>query len=112
MGIASCGNGFFVYTPLIHRIRGAGTLCKLLDSVDEQKFTALEARKLVELISSSTTLSACDSNKAFVSELRTLAARERNVFDSISGQMRPYVNVREMQRLMKVGFWVNLFPCA
>merc|ERR1712083_210655 len=36
------GNSFFTYTPLLHRIREAGTLCKLLDAIDEQELSPQE----------------------------------------------------------------------
>lgn len=108
--IAEVGNGFFTYTPVIHRIREAGTLFKLLDSIDEQKFNALEVRKFVELLSPG--LSASSDNRAFVAQVRELAGQQKLVFDPVSGQMQPYLNVRQIQRTLKVGLLANLFPCA
>merc|ERR1712032_843614 len=34
-------NAWFSYTPLIHRLREAGTLCKVLDSIDERTLTTI-----------------------------------------------------------------------
>ena len=31
------GNGFLVYTPLLHRLREAGTRCREMDLLDEQR---------------------------------------------------------------------------
>merc|ERR1739845_54310 len=62
--IAQKGNDWFVYSPLLHRIREAGTLCKLLDDVDERRLARQEVRRFVELLvpehSSATPLSAGD----------------------------------------------------
>jgi len=108
--IAAAGNGFFTYTPVLHRIREAGTLYKLLDAIDEQKFNALEVRKFVELLSGPG-LSADADAKTFVSQCRALVGQRGNVFDPVSGHMKPYLNVREIQRSLKVGFRANFFPC-
>merc|ERR1712190_533953 len=47
-------NDWFAYTPLIHRLREAGTLCKVLDAIDERPLKPVEVRYLAELLSGST----------------------------------------------------------
>eukprot|EP00933_Yihiella_yeosuensis_P077490 TRINITY_DN87_c0_g1_i1.p1 TRINITY_DN87_c0_g1~~TRINITY_DN87_c0_g1_i1.p1 ORF type:complete len:449 (-),score=91.66 TRINITY_DN87_c0_g1_i1:569-1855(-) len=44
------GNGWFAYTPLIHRIREGGTLEKLLDVLDERPLLVPEIAMLMELL--------------------------------------------------------------
>lgn len=107
--ISDVGNGFFVYTPIIHRIREAGTLFKLLDALDEYKFSQLEMRKFVELISDSGI--EAGSNSFFVAQATQLAMQSKPVFDPVTSQMSPYLNIREMKRSLKVGLRANLFPC-
>jgi hypothetical protein len=107
--IASVGNSFFTYTPIIHRIREAGTLYKLLDNIDEQKFNPLEVRKMVELLTPG--FSADKDNKAFVGQCQELLNKRAVVFDPVTQTMCPYLNIREIKRTMKVGFRANFFPC-
>merc|ERR1711972_1018527 len=42
-------NNWFGYTSLLHRVREAGTLCKVLDSIDERSLTPSEVRYLATL---------------------------------------------------------------
>merc|ERR1711981_1062724 len=46
-------NNWFAYTPLLHRVREAGTLCKVLDSIDERPLRPQEVRYLAGLLSNS-----------------------------------------------------------
>lgn len=106
--IASCGNNFFVYTPILHRIREAGTLYKLLDNIDEHKFNHLELRKMVELLSPNFVASA--DNRLFVGQCQELVTKQNVVFDPITKTMRPYLNVPEIKRTLKVGFRASFLP--
>lgn len=108
--INNAGNGFFVYTPIMHRIREAGTLFKLLDAIDEQKFSPLEMRKFIELISDSA-FAADTDNRSFVAQAAHLAQQRKPIFDPISGKMQPYLNVQEIKRNLKVGFRANFRLC-
>jgi len=107
--IASAGNDFFVYTPIIHRIREAGTLYKLLDNIDEQKFNQLEVRKMVELLSPGFASSGDD--RAFVAQCQELIGKRSAVFDPISGVMKPFLDIRKLKQTLKVGFRANFIPC-
>lgn len=108
--IAAAGNGFFTYTPIIHRIREAGTLFKLLDSVDEQRFNETEVRRFVELLSPSD-LAAAPSHRDFVQKVLELLRHSKSVFDPISGRMQPFLNIRQIKRSLRVGFFANCMPC-
>eukprot|EP00927_Polykrikos_kofoidii_P067319 TRINITY_DN62820_c0_g1_i1.p1 TRINITY_DN62820_c0_g1~~TRINITY_DN62820_c0_g1_i1.p1 ORF type:complete len:499 (-),score=67.06 TRINITY_DN62820_c0_g1_i1:153-1574(-) len=44
--VASKGNGWLAYSPLIHAIREGGTSVKLFDTLDERRLTPLEVRLL------------------------------------------------------------------
>lgn len=48
--IARVGNGWFTYTPELHRIREGGTFVKLLDLLDERRLSAVEASVLAQLL--------------------------------------------------------------
>lgn len=99
--IAAAGNGFFTYTPTIHRIREAGTLFKLLDSVDEQRFNQTELRRFVEMLSPSG-LAAASSNRDFVHKVQELLRHSKPVFDPISGRMQPFLNIQNIKGTLRV----------
>lgn len=112
--IASRGNDWFVYSPLLHRIREAGTLCKLLDSIDEKRLTKRETRQLVELLSTETAPMSLSSHddRSFVREASNLARGSAPVFDILTGQMRPSVDRLKLQRALQVrGLLSACFPC-
>ncbi|CAJ1363768.1 unnamed protein product [Effrenium voratum] len=48
--LKDCGNGWFAYTPLLHRIREGGTLAKLFDLLDERRLQLPEIAQLLELL--------------------------------------------------------------
>eukprot|EP00451_Oxyrrhis_marina_P020446 CAMPEP_0204338436 /NCGR_PEP_ID=MMETSP0469-20131031/21052_1 /ASSEMBLY_ACC=CAM_ASM_000384 /TAXON_ID=2969 /ORGANISM="Oxyrrhis marina" /LENGTH=394 /DNA_ID=CAMNT_0051322615 /DNA_START=19 /DNA_END=1203 /DNA_ORIENTATION=- len=100
--IAAAGNGWFSYTPLLHRIREAGTMCKLLDLLDERQLNPVEVKKLVQLL--------CDSpkplpndNAQFVKELRDVIGKSRQVFDARAGRMQNFVDLNGVKRALGVG---------
>jgi len=99
--LAEKGNDWFVYTPLLHRIREAGTLCKLLDDLDERRFSQFEARRLVQLLSPDPApeLSSGDV-KAFLASAARVASAG-HVFDPLTSQRRPFVDSKKLGRLMR-----------
>jgi len=109
--IAASGNDFFVYTTTIQRIREAGTLCKLMDSIDEQTLNPTEMRRFIELLSGDDALSRCGDNKSFVVGVKSLVSRRPAIYDPVARTMRPFLNIRAIKRGLKVGVRVNLFPC-
>jgi hypothetical protein len=108
------GNGWFTYTPLLHRIREAGTLCKLLDDLDEKRFTPRDARKMVELLSNDSTLMSAGTDKEFIKKVEKMIASEKPVFDPVSQKMMPFVNIKKLRAAMKVGYRMpsSIFACV
>jgi len=113
--ISGKGNGWFTYTPLLHRIREAGTLCKLLDNLDETRFTPRDARKMVELLSNDPTLTLVETDKDFIKRVEKIIASEQQVFDPVCQKMMPFVNIKKLRSAMKVGFRgsapTSIFAC-
>lgn len=48
--VHACGNGWFAYTPIIHRIREGGSLDKIFDLLDERALKVPEIAKFLELL--------------------------------------------------------------
>lgn len=48
--VFKAGNGWFAYTPLIHRIREGGTTNKLFDLIDERPLNTVEIAKFLEIL--------------------------------------------------------------
>lgn len=113
--ISGHGNGWFTYTPLLHRIREAGTLCKLLDNLDETRFTPRDTRKMVEMLSNDSTLMNVGTDKEFIQHVEKMIASEKPVFDPVRQKMMPFVNVKKLRVAMKVGFGIkmptSIFAC-
>lgn len=115
--IASNGNSFFAYTPLLHRIREAGTLSKLLDSIDEQQLSQTEVRKFVEFLAPTPmTILPGMPNSAFVNEVKRMIPNSRPVYDPVKKRLVPFVDAGKLQVALKVGFRGRvvpvLCPCA
>merc|ERR1712070_380203 len=108
--ITDKGNGFFAYTQMLHRIREAGTLCKLLDNLDETQFTPRDARKMVELLSNDPTPVQVGTDREFIQHVEKMIASAKLVYDPVKQQMMPFVNVRKLRVTMKVGFRGNVLP--
>jgi hypothetical protein len=108
--ITDKGNGFFAYTPLLHRIREAGTLCKLLDNLDEAQFTPRDVRKMVELLSNDCTPMRAGTDREFIQHVEKMIASAKPVYDPVKQRMTPFVNVKKLRVAMKVGFRGNVLP--
>lgn len=112
------GNGWFTYTPILHRIREAGTLCKLLDAIDEAELRPIEVRQMVLMLSQASmgATMRTKNDRDFVNEVAKMAVSAKPVFDPITQQMQPFVNTQRLRRALKVGFRGNVlpvfFPCA
>jgi len=107
-------NNWFAYSPLLHRVREAGTLCKVLDSIDEKTLNAQEIRYLAELLSGSTTPLHTLSDRDFINELQQLVAKTPLVYDAGAQKMRPVLDIRRLRVAMRVGCRGKLIPmlCA
>merc|ERR1712107_646930 len=103
-------NDWFAYTPLVHRLREAGTLCKVLDAIDGRPLKPVEARYLAELLSGSPKPLAHLNDRQFIDEVQALTAKASPVYDAGSQRMRPILDIAKLRVAMKVGFRGNVLP--
>merc|ERR1719277_306952 len=73
--LAQRGNDWFAYTPVINRMREAGTLCKILDTLDERPLCPLEVRRLAGLLIGSQQPLDSLSDRQFINEIARLSAK-------------------------------------
>lgn len=94
-------NGWFAYTPMIHRIREGGTMEKLFDLLDERPFTTVEISAFLELL-----LRGPDdapfprTPKELLEVVELAAARAPRVYDGRSGEMVPPVNMKVLKKAL------------
>merc|ERR1712096_379574 len=72
--IMSNGKGWFAYTPILHRIREAGTLCKVLDAIDEAELRPPEVRQMVQLLSNCPVPITAQNDRQFINEVAKMIA--------------------------------------
>jgi hypothetical protein len=110
------GNKWFAYTPLLHRLREAGTLCKVLDTIDERPLKPQEVRHLAELLSGSSLPLAHLSDREFIDEMQQQVAKMPLVYDAVTLEMQPVINIAKLRVAMQVGFrgkiLPKILPCA
>lgn len=104
-------NGWFAYSPLLHRVREAGTLCKVLDSIDEKTLNPQEVRYLAELLSGSTESLQDLSDREFIRKVRSLVCKSPLVYDAVSQKMQPILNISRLRAAMQIGLRGNLLHC-
>jgi hypothetical protein len=103
-------NNWFAYTPLLHRLREAGTLCKVLDTIDERPLKPQEVRHLAELLSGSSSTLAHLSDRDFISEMQQQVAKMPLVYDAVTEKMQPVISIAKLRVAMQVGFRGNVLP--
>jgi hypothetical protein len=103
-------NNWFAYSPLLHRLREAGTLCKVLDSIDEGTLSPQEVRHFAELLAGSPKPLTDLSDRAFINEIKQLVEARPHVYDAVSQRMQPAINIAKLRASMKVGFRGNVLP--
>merc|ERR1712048_22180 len=103
-------NNWFAYSPLLHRVREAGTLCKLLDSIDEKTLDPREVRHLAELLSGSTDSFHGLDDRSFIAHIQKIVHNTSPMYDALTGQTRPILHIGRLRQAMKVGFRGNLIP--
>lgn len=108
--LAKHGNDWFTYTPVIHRMREAGTLAKILDTLDERPLNRIEARRLAVLLSGSQQSLDNLSDRQFINEMAKIVAKVPLVYDARRRQMRPIVDMGKLRVAMKVGFRGIVLP--
>lgn len=103
--VAGQGNDWFVYTALLHKVREAGTLCKLLDDIDEKRFKPADVRRLVQFLSPDPVLSTGEfahvDTKDFLAVVKRVTASAAPVYDPLCKAPKPFVNTRKLRRAMR-----------
>lgn len=106
------GNDWFVYTPLLHRIREAGTLSKVFDNLDEKRLTKAEVRNFASLLlvgeSDKQSLRLMDE-KAFAAKASSDARGAPPVYDPATKKLAPYLNESKMRKAL--GLSGGLLSC-
>jgi hypothetical protein len=95
-------NGWLTYGEPLHRLREFGASMKEMDIIDESTLSTDQMRVLCAYIFSIDNVKdiphpGVDWN-AFVSKIKELNAREARVFDSVSQQMKPWVDTSQLPR--------------
>jgi len=104
--VRDSGNGWFAYTPLIHRIREGGTMAKIFDLLDERTFTVVEIATFLEYL----LRGPCDApfprtHKELYAVAKAANARAPLVYDGLTGQMAPPVNMKRLQKALGQTTW-------
>jgi hypothetical protein len=110
--IAKHGNDWFAYTPVIHRMREAGTLSKILDTLDERPLNPMEVRRLAELLSGVSQSLEHLSDRRFINEMTKIVAKAPLVYDAHREQMRPVLHIGKLRAAMKLGFRGTVLPAV
>lgn len=114
--VAKRGNDWFAYTPVLHRIREAGTLSKILDDIDERPLNETEVQRLAELLCGSQKPLVGLGKTQFLNEVKNMVSRMPPVYDARSRGMRAVVDVGRLRRAMKISFrdkcWSAICPCG
>mmetsp|Transcript_137972 Transcript_137972/g.349565 ORF Transcript_137972/g.349565 Transcript_137972/m.349565 type:complete len:399 (+) Transcript_137972:66-1262(+) len=108
--VAKHGNDWFAYTPVLHRIREAGTLSKMLDAIDERPLSVLEVQQFAELLCGSQRPLAGLGKRQFVNEIQEIVAQTPLVYDARRQEMRPIVDIPKLRIAMRVGFRGVVLP--
>jgi len=99
--LAKNGNAWLTYTPVLHRMREAGTLTRVFDTVDERALQPPEIVKLVQLVSDSP-VPLPEDPKQFIAAVDALIRQKPQVFDCVRGQMGPFVDIGGLRSAMGV----------
>lgn len=121
--IASVGNDWLLYTPLLHMIREGGTFVKLLDLLDERRLNPLEVKLLAGhlLQPEDGDMMPLSDPQAFAKQAEQRINRVPLAYDAIRQRMAPIIDSRKLRRAMqaRVGFLRaglrclgNILPCA
>jgi len=99
--VSDSGNGWFAYTPMIHRIREGGSFEKLFDLLDERPFQAPEIATFLEY------LLRGPKDDPFPRKPKELLARVEQllpaapwVYDGLSSKMVPPVNIKKLKKAL------------
>lgn len=102
-------NGWFAYSPLIHRIREAGTLCSIFDDIDEGPLHLEQVRVFARmLLDDGRRPVAGLSDEHLVREARRAAQEPGHlVFDARRMSMRPAVDASRLRVALRVSLFTT-----
>eukprot|EP00929_Paragymnodinium_shiwhaense_P119070 TRINITY_DN90958_c0_g1_i2.p1 TRINITY_DN90958_c0_g1~~TRINITY_DN90958_c0_g1_i2.p1 ORF type:complete len:387 (+),score=62.22 TRINITY_DN90958_c0_g1_i2:88-1248(+) len=111
--VYAAGNGWFAYSPLVHRIREAGSVDKLFDLLDERAFLPLEIMTFLE----SLLLSPSDppfprEPKEFLEAVGKVVGSSGLVYDGRTGRMVPPVNMSRLRDRLAPSKWKKAVNCV
>merc|ERR1739845_81573 len=108
--LAACGNDWFAYTPVLHRIWESGALSSILDAMDERQLTPAEVRKLAELLSGSPRSLEGLSTGEFIDEMKRMVASAPLVYDARHQDMRPVLDIFKLRAALRHGIRGRILP--
>lgn len=95
------GNGWFAYTPMLHRIREGGTLEKIFDLLDERALKPAEIRKFLELLLRGPDDAAFPSNpKELYKVVENALAFTPLVYNGRLCRMTPLVDMKLLKKAL------------
>eukprot|EP00441_Pelagodinium_beii_P016267 CAMPEP_0197657716 /NCGR_PEP_ID=MMETSP1338-20131121/44803_1 /TAXON_ID=43686 ORGANISM="Pelagodinium beii, Strain RCC1491" /NCGR_SAMPLE_ID=MMETSP1338 /ASSEMBLY_ACC=CAM_ASM_000754 /LENGTH=402 /DNA_ID=CAMNT_0043234153 /DNA_START=118 /DNA_END=1326 /DNA_ORIENTATION=+ len=107
--VYTCGNGWFAYTPLIHRIREGGTLEKLFDLLDERALKASEISKLMELLFRGRDDAPFPRSPAELLKLgKEINSKAEHVYDARLDRLAPPLNIKLLERALGLSSFQRL----
>jgi hypothetical protein len=109
-------NKWFAYTPLLHHLREAGTLCQIFYPLDKRPLNQDEARRLAEILSGSQEPLKSLSKRAFIAAVDALVQNKLAVYDATAHMPMPLIHTSDLRLAMRVGFrgsfFARLMPCV
>jgi len=107
--VYSCGNGWFAYTPLIHRIREGGTLEKLFDLLDERALQPSEISKFMELLFRGPDDAPFPRKPSELLKLaKQINSKSPYVYDSRLDRLAPPLNIKSLERALGLSAFQRL----
>lgn len=99
--VSDSGNGWFAYTPMIHRIREGGSFEKLFDLLDERPFQVPEIATFLEyLLRGPKDDPFPRKPKELLERVEQLLPASPLVYDGLSGKMVPPVNIKKLKKAL------------
>lgn len=103
------GNGWFAYTPLLHRIREGGALNKLFDLLDERALKLPEIAEMLELLfrhPEDPPFPRCP--RALYALAQSRMGMSSSVFNGHRQCMTPPVDLKALKRALGLSSWPRL----
>jgi hypothetical protein len=98
-------NGWLTYGEPLHRLREFGAVMKEMDIIDESTVSSEQMRVLCSYLFLSGDLKQLphpdEDWSAFSSRIKELSASVPLVFDTISNSMKPWVDMKQLNKIYK-----------